>query len=125
MSDYLHGNIAIKEEDQEVKKAELSLVETHYHRRMGPPAHFPKGLQRKYFISLRARRKRKNQGSGGGRRKPSHYKLVCISLYLHDIAKLEEHVQRLKSLGFTKANKSQVIRFAIDKVLVEQMPKIY
>ena len=85
------------------------LVETLYSRRP---------------IMLSKRRKRK--GFRNGRRKrPKHYKLVCISLYNHDIEKLEGHVQALKKKGHTKANKSQVIRFAIDKVPVVKMPKAY
>src|SRR3989338_471225 len=86
---------------------ESGLVETLYSRKAGAPAMAPRGS------------KRKRRG-----RRPSHYKLVCISLYNHDIQKLEQHVQILKQRGHTKANKSQIIRFAIDKVAVEKMPRV-
>lgn len=89
------------------------LVETLYSRRAGMPAMVPRN-------SRRRQRLKKRRG-----RRPSHYKLVCISLYNHDIQKLEQHVQILKQRGHTKANKSQVIRFAIDKVPVEKMPRVY
>lgn len=55
--------------------------------------------------------------------KPSHYKICCISLYNDDIEKLEEMVKELKSRGYTKANKSQVIRYALSTVNLDNMPK--
>lgn len=45
--------------------------------------------------------------------KPTHYKVVCISLYTQDIANLEAKVAELKRRGYTKANKSQLIRLAL------------
>lgn len=57
--------------------------------------------------------------------RPKHYKIVCISLYRRDIDKLEHHVRILKSRGYTKANKSQIIRFALDRVAIDQMPRMY
>ncbi|HEY3357158.1 MAG TPA: hypothetical protein VGQ83_28165 [Polyangia bacterium] len=57
--------------------------------------------------------------------KPSHYKIVCISLYNEDIARLEELVAELRRRGFSKANKSQLIRFALDTVDLDKMPKAY
>jgi hypothetical protein len=57
--------------------------------------------------------------------KPSHYKIVCISLYNEDIARLESLVAELRRRGFSKANKSQLIRFALDTVDLDRMPKAY
>jgi hypothetical protein len=57
--------------------------------------------------------------------KPAHYKIVCISLYNEDIARLEELVAELKRRGFSKANKSQLIRFALGTVDLDRMPKAY
>ena len=57
--------------------------------------------------------------------KPTHYKVVCISLYTEDIERLEGLVAALKGRGHTKANKSAVIRFALDAVDVTKMPKGY
>lgn len=57
--------------------------------------------------------------------KPTHYKIVCISLYTDDIERLESLVTELKRRGHTKANKSAVIRFALDQVDVGKMPKGY
>jgi hypothetical protein len=57
--------------------------------------------------------------------KPTHYKIVCISLYTEDIARLGELVAELKRRGHTKANKSAVIRYALDSVDITKMPKGY
>jgi hypothetical protein len=55
--------------------------------------------------------------------KPTHYKVVCISLYNEDIAHLEELVAELKRRGHTKANKSQLIRAALAQVDLSKIPK--
>lgn len=55
--------------------------------------------------------------------KPTHYKVVSISLYNEDIERLEALVAELKRRGYTKANKSQLIRFALDTVDIDQMPR--
>jgi hypothetical protein len=57
--------------------------------------------------------------------KPTHYKVVCISLYTEDIARLSELVAELKRRGHTKANKSQVIRAALDQIDLGKIPKGY
>lgn len=57
--------------------------------------------------------------------KPTHYKVVSISLYQEDIEKLEAMVAELKRRGHTKANKSQLIRFALDTVDLSALPKSY
>lgn len=60
-----------------------------------------------------------------GKPKPTHYKIVCISLYTEDIERLERMVAQLKQRGHTKANKSALIRFALDSVDLSKMPKGY
>jgi hypothetical protein len=57
--------------------------------------------------------------------KPTHYKIVCISLYTEDIARLEALVAELKRRGHTKANKSALIRYALDTADIDKMPKGY
>jgi hypothetical protein len=57
--------------------------------------------------------------------RPTHYKIVCISLYVEDIARLEGLVAELKRRGHTKANKSQLIRAALDQVDLAKIPKGY
>ena len=48
--------------------------------------------------------------------KPSHYKVICISLYNDDLQRLDAMVDELKQRGFTKANRSALIRFALEQV---------
>jgi hypothetical protein len=55
--------------------------------------------------------------------KPTHYKVVCISLYNEDIQNLESMVAELKRRGHTKANKSQLIRAALAQVDLGKIPK--
>ncbi len=57
--------------------------------------------------------------------KPTHYKIVCISLYSEDIERLNELVAELKRRGHTKASKSGLIRYALDTVDIGTMPKGY
>ena len=54
--------------------------------------------------------------------KPSHYKIVSISLYNEDIERLENMVRELKRRGHYKANKSQLIRHALAKLDLNLVP---
>ena len=66
-------------------------------------------------------------GSGARRRaasgqvKPTHYKVICISMYTRDIEELEAKVAELKRRGWTKANKSQLIRIALAQVDLDKL----
>ena len=53
----------------------------------------------------------------------AHYKVICISLYNQDLERLDEMVDVLKKRGFTKASRSALIRFALDNVDLEKVPK--
>jgi hypothetical protein len=55
--------------------------------------------------------------------RPTHYKVVCISLYNEDIDRLDRLVQELKRRGHTKANKSQVIREALLQIDLDKVPR--
>ena len=65
--------------------------------------------------------------TGRSRKKaaPSHYKIVSISLYNEDLERIDRLVQALKDAGHTKANRSSLIRYAIDTVDIDGMPKSY
>ncbi len=54
--------------------------------------------------------------------KPTHYKVVCISLYTQDSENLEATVAELKRRGHTKANKSQLIRQALRQLDIDKLP---
>ncbi len=55
--------------------------------------------------------------------KPSHYKVICISMYMDDLNRLDGMVEQLKARGLTKANRSALIRYALSHVDLDQVPK--
>ena len=55
--------------------------------------------------------------------KPSHYKVICISLYTGDLERLDEMVDELKAMGITKANRSALIRHALTQVDLLKVPR--
>jgi hypothetical protein len=81
-------------------------------RASGEPERLPQPARRP--PQRAAKRKRKP--------KPTHYKVVCISLYTKDIEQLEETVAELKRRGYTKANKSQLIRYALSQLDLDKLP---
>ena len=58
----------------------------------------------------------------GGAPRPTHYKVICISMYTRDIEELEAKVAELKRRGWTKANKSQLIRLALSQIDLDKLP---
>jgi hypothetical protein len=55
--------------------------------------------------------------------KPAHYKVICISLYTKDLERLDALVDELKARGLTKASRSALIRFALDQVDLDKVPR--
>lgn len=55
--------------------------------------------------------------------KPTHYKVICISMYTKDLERLDELVGELKSRGMTKANRSALIRAALDQLDLDRVPR--
>jgi len=56
-----------------------------------------------------------------GQVKPTHYKVICISMYTRDIEELEAKVAELKRRGWTKASKSQLIRLALSQIDLDKL----
>jgi hypothetical protein len=54
--------------------------------------------------------------------RPTHYKVICISMYTRDLEELDAKVAELKKRGWTKANKSQLIRLALSQIDVTKLP---
>jgi hypothetical protein len=54
--------------------------------------------------------------------RPTHYKVICISIYTRDLEELEAKVAELKRRGWTKANKSQLIRLALSQIDLDKLP---
>ncbi len=55
--------------------------------------------------------------------KPTHYKVICISMYLDDLRRLDTMVDELKARGLTKANRSALIRYALSQVDLDSVPR--
>ena len=55
--------------------------------------------------------------------KPTHYKVICISMYTEDLKRLDNMVDSLKARGLTKANRSALIRYSLGAVNLETVPK--
>jgi len=55
--------------------------------------------------------------------KPTHYKVICISMYTDDLKRLDTMVDSLKARGLTKANRSALIRYALSAIDLDSVPK--
>jgi hypothetical protein len=55
--------------------------------------------------------------------KPAHYKVICISLYNGDLDRLDGLVDELKARGITKANRSALIRVALEQLDLDKVPR--
>lgn len=55
--------------------------------------------------------------------KPTHYKVICISMYTEDLKRLDTMVDTLKARGLTKANRSALIRYALGSIDLDNVPK--
>lgn len=55
--------------------------------------------------------------------KPTHYKVICISMYTKDLERLDEVVEQLKGRGITKANRSALIRVALEQLDLDKVPR--
>jgi hypothetical protein len=87
-----------------LRDADVILSEEYYGRRA--PGEPPVGPSRR---------------APSGQLKPTHYKVICISMYTRDIEELEAKVAELKRRGWTKASKSQLIRLALSQVDLDKL----
>jgi hypothetical protein len=68
-----------------------------------------------------AARKRTRAGTDPAKHRPTHYKVICISMYTRDLEELDAKVAELKRRGWTKANKSQLIRLALSQIDLDKL----
>lgn len=52
---------------------------------------------------------------------PNDYVTICISTYVRDLMKLDSMVAELKRRGVTKANRSALIRVALDHLDLDKV----
>ena len=62
-------------------------------------------------------------GEACAKARPDHYKVICISLYTEDLARLDGAVRTLKQRGFTKANRSAVLRVAMEQLNLDRIKR--
>ena len=55
--------------------------------------------------------------------KPAHYRVICISMYTDTLERLDEMVKELKRRGYTKANRSALLRHALELVDLDAVPR--
>ncbi len=53
------------------------------------------------------------------------YKVICISLYKEDLARLDAMVAELKANGHRKMSRSALIRYALDTADLDGLPRAY
>ena len=82
--------------------ADTILSEEYYGRRLAPGETAPK--------------------RSGKAARPTHYQVICISMYTRDLEDLDAKVAELKRRGWTKANKSQLIRLALSQIDIDKLP---
>ena len=85
--------------------ADAILSEEYYGRRQAPTSSEP----------------RRAASTGAKPPRPTHYKVICISMYTRDLEELEAKVAELKRRGWTKANKSQLIRLALSQIDLDKL----
>lgn len=51
------------------------------------------------------------------------YLVIAVSMYPRDLRKLDARVAELKRRGFTRANRSALIRVALDQVDLDKYPR--
>jgi hypothetical protein len=67
--------------------------------------------------------KRRESGASDKAARPTHYKVICISMYTKDLGRLDDLVDELKSRGITKANRSALIRVALEQLDLDRVPR--
>jgi hypothetical protein len=82
-------------------------------------------LNQTFYTSEEKAKERKaaEQPAAKADEKPAHYKVICISMYTKDLEHLDQLVSKLKARGLTKANRSALIRAALDQVDLDKVPK--
>jgi hypothetical protein len=55
--------------------------------------------------------------------KPDHYEIICISMYNDDLARLDAKVEALKARGNRRMTRSALIRYALDRLALDDVPR--
>jgi hypothetical protein len=90
----------------------------HTARRIFDPEEVDGVLKGAFYAPSRA-----DAGTSDPKDKPTHYKVICISMYVDALEKLDAMVKELKKRGYTKANRSALIRHALECVDLDGVPR--
>jgi hypothetical protein len=74
------------------------------------------------FFTPRVPRKVEKKRADGHPR-PTHYKVISISMYTEDIGRLNDLVKELKQKGHSRASKSMLIREALRQLDLDKIPR--
>jgi len=55
--------------------------------------------------------------------KPDHYEIICISMYVEDLGALDAKVEALKQSGHRRMTRSALIRYALERLAIEDVPR--
>jgi len=55
-------------------------------------------------------------------KKADHYEILCISMYVEDLTRLDAKVATLKQGGHRRMTRSALIRLALDKLALDDVP---
>lgn len=83
------------------------------------------GLPAGFYSTSKGKETRPRERERGDAKseKPTHYKVICISMYTKDLERLDDMVDSLKARGMTKANRSALIRYALSGVDLDRVPQ--
>ncbi len=56
--------------------------------------------------------------------KPTHYKIACVSMYTQDFDDLDRKIGLLKQHGWSRANRSHLIRIALARLADDDLVTI-
>lgn len=73
-------------------------------------------------VALDATGTRRARGPRKARPKADHYEILCISMYVEDLKRLDDKVALLKQSGHRRMTRSALIRYALDKLALEEIP---
>ena len=82
-------------------------------------------LRESFYAPAQPKAAKKTKKAKKKAKKPDHYDVICISLYKEDLGRLDQKVQALKAKGHRKMSRSALIRYALDTVDLDALPRSY
>jgi hypothetical protein len=97
------------------------VLETSFYRSEAEEA--PAGRVRAGLAKAGLRRGSSKKAKRARRPKPDHYEIICISMYVEDLSSLDAKVEALKQKGHRRMTRSALIRYALDRLAVDDVPR--